>query len=76
MEDIILEKQKEGKVITMCTVVERFMEEGREEGREEERERLVINFYKKRKTQEEIAELMDISLEEVKKIIEHCEEKK
>ena len=29
IEPKILEKQKEGKVITMCTVVERFMEEGR-----------------------------------------------
>ena len=33
IEEKLLEMQKEGKVITMCTVVERFMEEGRIEGR-------------------------------------------
>ena len=71
MEDIILEKQKEGKVIIMCTVVERFMEEGREEGRKH----LIMSCYQKGKTSEMIAEFMGIPLEEVEKIIKHCEEK-
>lgn len=33
----LLERQKKGEVITMCTVVDRFMEEGRIMGREEGR---------------------------------------
>ena len=37
IEEKLLEKQKEGKVITMCTVVDRFMEEGRIAGMEEGR---------------------------------------
>jgi hypothetical protein len=32
----LLKQQKEGKVITMCNVVERFMEEGKIEGKAED----------------------------------------
>ena len=32
----LLKQQKEGKVITMCNVVERFMEEGKKEGKAED----------------------------------------
>ena len=67
----------------MCTVVERFMEEGRQqgieegraEGRRQERKHLIMSCYQKGKTAEMIAEFMGIPLEEVKKIIKHCEEK-
>ena len=59
----------------MCTIVERFMEEGRQQGIEQERKHLIMSCYQKGKTAEMIAEFMGIPLEEVEKIIKHCEEK-
>lgn len=40
----LLKQQKEGKVITMCNVVERFMEEGKMEGRIEGKAEDVMSF--------------------------------
>ena len=81
MEDIILEKQKEGKVITMCTVVERFMEEGRKEGREEGREEgliqgMIETYQEFGLSEEEIIEKLERKMSISREMAEQCMKKK
>lgn len=45
IEDELLEQQREGKVITMCNVVERFIKEGKEEGIKEGIKAMVETCY-------------------------------
>jgi len=47
-----------------------FFQEGLEKGSQRERQRVVISLYKKGKSLEEIAELLDLTIEEVKKFLE------
>ena len=65
-ETIYNKVKSEGKGgFTMCDVVEGFMEEGREEGKAEIIRKMLDEKFA---TEEQIAKLLKISVEEVKKI--------
>lgn len=76
-KDEFIEKIRNGDVNDMCNSFERVLndvrEEGIKEGIKEGVTHLVINCYRKGKTPEEIAEFVDIPLEEVKQIIGQCQ---
>lgn len=71
----IVKKIRNGDVNGMCSSFEKVLDDERAEGRAEEREQLVMSSYRKGKTPEVIAEFMDIPLEQVEKIIAHCQER-
>ena len=76
-KDEFIEKIRNGDVRDMCNSFERVLndvrEEGIKEGIREERNHLVLNCHRKGKTLEEIAELVDIPLGEVRQIIGQCQ---
>ena len=80
----IVERIRNGDVNNMCNSFERIlntkieeglakgMEEGIKEGREKEREQLVMSSFRKGKTPEEIADFLDLALEQVQQIVTRC----
>lgn len=68
-------------VNVMCNLSQGIREEGREEGRAEGREegrveaetKIILNMYKKGSTSEQIAEIMEKSIEEVEAVIKKVE---
>lgn len=83
----IVEKIRNGDVNNMCNSFERIlntkieeglakgMKKGMKEGRWKEREQLVQASFRKGKTPEEIADFLDLPLEEVQQIVAHGSEK-
>jgi predicted transposase/invertase (TIGR01784 family) len=67
----LLEERKMPLTITEEMMKEDpFFQKGQEIGQERERQRVVISLHKKGKTPEEIAELLDISVEEVNSFLQ------
>ena len=60
--------ESKGKVKNMCEVAERLTKIGKEEGRVEERNKMIEKMLRKGKTPEEIADLFDIDLGEIKNV--------
>lgn len=74
-ERILNTKIEEGLAKGMKEGIRKGMEEGMKEGRWKEREQLVQASFRKGKTPEEIADFLDLPLEEVQQIVAHGSEK-
>ena len=66
--EAIQEKMQTGGIRTMDKILDDYINRGRKEGRQEERMLLIRSLYKK-KSPEEIADLLEIPVEEVLEII-------
>ena len=65
----LLKKQKEGQVVTMCTVVEKFTNEGIEQGIELEQNQIILNMHNQGCDNITISKLTGISLDKVNKVL-------
>lgn len=61
---------KQDEVKTMCEIVDRLMKEGKSEGKDEESLRIIQKQLEKGMDVEEIAELLELPVEEVEKLVE------
>lgn len=66
----LVEQQKNGQVVTMCTVVDKVKDKCREHGIEIGRAQLVMYEYEMGYSMEEISNIFELSLENVKDIVE------
>ena len=77
IKDELLEKQRQGKEVTMCSVVEKFtndgikqgIKQGIERGIEQEQKQIISNMYKEGCDAETISRLTKISIEMVRDAI-------
>lgn len=67
---ILYGNDEKGEVKTMCEVVDRLVKMGKSEGENEERLRIIQKKLEKGMNVEEIAELLELPVEDVKKLIE------
>lgn len=66
----LLERQKKGEVVTMCTVVEKFTNDGIQQGIQQGGKQIILNMYNKGCDVETISDLSGISLDIVKKVVQ------
>ena len=75
IKDGLLKKQKEGQVVTMCTVVEKFTNEGIargiEQGIEQDQNQIIVNMQNQGCDNVTISKLTGIPLDKVNKVLEH-----
>ncbi len=73
IKDGLLEMQREGDVVTMCSVVEKFkndgIKQGIERGIEQEQKQIILNMYEAGCDAETISGLTKISIETVKSVL-------
>lgn len=67
----LIERQKKGEVVTMCTVVEKFTNDGIKQGIEQEKKQIILNMHNKGCDAETIFNLTGISLDIVKDVLEN-----
>ena len=76
IKDGLLKRQKEGQVVTMCTVVEKFtnegMEQGIEQGMEQKQNQIILNMSNEGCDNITISKLTGISLDKVNKVLENA----
>ena len=72
IEEGLAKGMKEGIRKGMEEGMKEGMKEGIKEGREKEREQLVMSSFRKGKTPEEIADFLDLALEQVQQIVTRC----
>ena len=63
IKDELLERQREGKEVTMCSVVEKFTNDGIKQGIEQEQKHIILNMYKEGCDAATISRLTKISIE-------------
>ncbi len=69
IKDELLSRQKEGAEITMCSIVDKFTNDGIEQGIEQEQKQIIINMYKKGCDAETISDLSGINFKIVDEIL-------
>ncbi|MCI9080287.1 MAG: Rpn family recombination-promoting nuclease/putative transposase [Lachnospiraceae bacterium] len=69
IKDELLSRQKEGDEVTMCSIVEKFTNDGIKQGIEQDRKQIILNMHKKGCDAVTISDLSGISFEVVNEVL-------